>query len=469
MPELFDRRVAIVGSGPSGLFAAQALTRIPGIAVDIYDRLPTPFGLLRYGVAPDHTSIKAISERLEGVFDSPAIRFLGLVEFGRDVSRAELLDAYDAVIYAAGASEDRRMAVPGEDLPGSRSAREFVAWYSGHPDATPQLLEGVQDVVTVGVGNVAVDVARILLRDRAELAATDMPEAVLAELRGADIRNVWVVGRRGPQHASFTTVELRELLSDPTVAVTVSDGALDVDEAALDRRTAANIDVLKEAAARVVPNPRAHLGFLFWQRPVGVVGENRVSGVHLERTTLDSSGRVVPAQDAGVLPADLVLRAIGYRGKPLPGVPFDPTAGVIPNIEGRVTDGFGAVQAREYVVGWIKRGPLGVIGTNKSDAAETVRHLLADLAAVPVLSGRLDIDAVLESRGINHSSYADWQRIDDAEVARGGTRGRSRTKIEAWHELIDLVAHERPGGPASVADGGLTPLEQREPTIEAPL
>lgn len=437
--------------------------------MDVYDRLPTPFGLLRYGVAPDHTSIKAIAERLEDVFDSPAIRFLGLVEFGRDVSRAELLAAYDAVIYAAGASEDRRMAVPGEDLPGSRSAREFVAWYSGHPDATPQLLEGVRDVVTVGVGNVAVDVARILLRDRAELAATDMPEPVLAELRGADIRNVWVVGRRGPQHASFTTVELRELLSDPTVAVTVSDGALDVDEAALDRRTKANIDVLREAAARTVADPRARLGFLFWQRPVSVVGETRVSGVHLERTALDSSGRVVAAQDAGVLPADLVLRAIGYRGKPLPGVPFDPRAGVIPNTEGRVTDGFGDVQPREYVVGWIKRGPLGVIGTNKSDAAETVRHLLADLAAVPVLTGRLDIDAVLAERGITPSTYADWQRIDDAEVARGGTRGRSRTKIEAWHELIDLVTHERPGGPASIADGGLTPLEQREPTAEDPL
>ncbi|MDO5626770.1 MAG: FAD-dependent oxidoreductase [Mobilicoccus sp.] len=460
IPSPAPRRVAIVGAGPSGLFAAQALLGqddVP-IEVDIFDRLPSPFGLVRYGVAPDHESIKSVAEALARVFDSPGLRFRGLVTFGEDVTREELNAAYDAVIYAAGASEDLRMNVPGESLPGSRSAREFVAWYSGHPDATPQHLAGVDSAVAVGVGNVAVDVARILVKDAADLAVTDMPQPVLDELGRHTVGDVWVVGRRGPHHASFTTKELRELCSLEGVHVTVSAGAFDdIDDADLDRRTRANVAVLREAASREVADVRARLHFLFWRRPVALEGTDAVTGLRLERTRLEN-GRVVGTGEHSVLDAQLVLRAIGYRGVPLPGLPFDLERGIVPNDDGRVTTEDGHVLPREYVVGWIKRGPVGVIGTNKKDAVQTVALLLADLTADP--SGAtttqeralLDLDAHLAARGLHPTTFEDWRRIEAAEATLGEGQGRARTKIEAWSELLDLVALDRPGGPATPAD-----------------
>jgi len=439
-------RVAIVGAGPSGLFAAQYLTARDDVEVDIFDRLPTPYGLLRYGVAPDHTTIKSVANALSAVFDSPAVRFLGLVNFGRDVTREDLLASYDAVIYAVGASEDLRLGVPGEDALGSRSAREFVAWYSGHPDAEPQSLFGIRQAAAVGVGNVAVDVARILVKDSLALEDTDMPEDVLAELRRARVSDVWVIGRRGPQHASFTTTELRELCRTPGVQVSVDPEAFDgIDSEALDRRSRANVTVLREAAAADVRSPRARLHFLFWRRPVELQG-NPVTGMALERTTLDAAGRVVGTGETEELSVQLVLRAIGYRAVRLPGVPFDETLGVIPSMHGRVVAG-DAVAPREYVVGWIKRGPVGVIGTNKSDARETVEHLLADLAELGQLPSRVDLLDVLATRGFAPSTYADWRRIEAAEANRGASHERERMKIEAWHELLDLVLRERPGGP----------------------
>lgn len=448
------KRVAVVGAGPSGLFAAQALLANPDVRVDVYDRLPTPFGLLRYGVAPDHTSIKSVATALAKVFDSDRVAFRGMVQFGRDVTRDELLSAYDAVIYAAGASEDVQLGVPGESLSGSGSAREFVAWYSGHPDAIPQRLDGVHQVAAIGVGNVAVDVARILLKPAARLAETDMPEGVLTELERSGVTDVWVIGRRGPHHASFTTPELRELVSAPDVEVLVGAEAFEgVDEADLDRRTRANLAVLREAAAREVANPRARLHFLFWRRPVSIEGADRVTGLILERTALNEDGRLVGAGDVIELEVQAVLRAIGYRAVPLPGVSFDQRAGVIPNDQGRVLGPDGTPQPGEYVVGWIKRGPIGVIGTNKSDAAQTVKHLLADLADCPPRAASVDLDATLAARGRHPSSFADWQRIDAAEVDLGVTRSRARTKIEAWSELLDLINLGRPGGPATPADG----------------
>lgn len=452
------RRVAIVGAGPSGLFAAQALLsqEEQPLRVDVFDRLPSPFGLVRYGVAPDHESIKSVAQALARVFDTDHLRFRGLVDFGTDVTREELLAAYDAVIYAAGASEDLRMNVPGESLPGSRSAREFVAWYSGHPDARPQDLTGVESAVAVGVGNVAVDVARILTRHPDELLRTDMPQPVIDELARHTVADMWVIGRRGPHHASFTTKELRELCSLDGVQVRVSAGAFDgIDEGDLDRRTRANVEVLREADARVVPEARCRLHFLFWRRPVSVDGEGAVTGITLERTTLDENGRVVGTGETSTLEAQLVLRAIGYRGVPLPGVPFDLERGVIPNHDGRVTTEDGDPLPHEYVVGWIKRGPIGVIGTNKSDAAQTVRLLLDDLAARTEAASRLaflDLDAHLAEQGLHPTSFADWQRIEEAEAAHGAGHGRGRVKIEAWSELLDLIALDRPGGPAAPAD-----------------
>lgn len=452
------RRVAIVGAGPSGLFAVQALLAQEDqrVEVDIFDRLPTPFGLVRYGVAPDHESIKSVAQALARVFDSEGLRFRGLIDFGQDVTREELLAAYDAVIYAAGASEDLRMNIPGESLPGSRSAREFVAWYSGHPDATDQDLTGVESAVAVGVGNVAIDVARILTRHPEELERTDMPQAVIDTLASHTVADMWIIGRRGPHHASFTTKELRELCTLEGVQVRVSAGAFDgIDDADLDRRTRANVEALRAADARQVPDARCRLHFLFWRRPIAVEGDGAVTGITVERTEVDASGRVVGTGETSTLETQLILRAIGYRGVPLPGVPFDVEHGVIPNEEGRVTTEDGHVLEREYVVGWIKRGPIGVIGTNKSDAVQTVRLLLEDLATrehEPHTAALLDLDAHLAERGLYPTSFEDWQRIESAEAGLGEGFGRPRTKIEAWAELLDLVARERPGGPPTPAD-----------------
>ncbi|MBK8447126.1 MAG: FAD-dependent oxidoreductase [Micropruina sp.] len=439
-------RVAIVGAGPSGLFAAQFLTAHPDVAVDIFDRLPTPYGLLRYGVAPDHTSIKSVATALARVFESPAVRFLGLVTFGRDVTREELLAGYDAVIYAVGASEDLRMGVTGEDATGSRSAREFVAWYSGHPDAEPQSLAGVHQAAAVGVGNVAVDVARLLVKEPLALASTDMPEDVLAELSRADVRDVWVIGRRGPQHASFTTTELRELCNTPGVRVSVEPESFEwIEDDLLDRRSRTNLAVLRAASETRVQNPRVRLHFLFWRRPVEVQGDP-VSGLVLERTVIGPDGRVRGTGETEQLSVQLVLRAIGYRAIRPPGVPFDDRLGVIPTERGRVLHD-GAVAPREYAVGWIKRGPVGVIGTNKSDARETVQQVLADLAELGPRDEHTDVPALLSDRGLHPSTFEDWRRIEAAEANRGASHERERMKIEAWHELLDLVQRERPGGP----------------------
>lgn len=429
MPTDEPRRVAVVGGGPSGLFAAAALVSDPDLRVDIFDRLPTPFGLLRYGVAPDHASIKAVATTLARVFESERVRFLGLVEFGRDVSAAELVASYDAVIYAVGAADDRHLGIPGEDLPGSRSARQFVAWYSGHPDAEPQPLAGVRDAVVIGVGNVAVDVARILLKEPAALSVTDMPDTVLAALREAEIGHVWLVGRRGPEHATFTTPELRELLDTPGIGITLTGCDLDdIDAALLERHARSNVAAIGRAVAASPATADRWLHLLFWHRPSALDGEGRVQAVRLEPTA--------PLAEPLTVPADLVLRSIGYRGVPLPGVPYD--EGRIPNLEGRVLEVDGSGRPGEYAVGWIKRGPVGLIGSNKKDAAETVAHVLEDLATLP--RRRLeDLDATLAARGVHPSNLDDWRRIDEAEITRGSIRGSERTKIEAWHDLLDLV------------------------------
>lgn len=439
MPTHEPPRVAIVGAGPSGLFAAAALVSDPDVRVDIFDRLPTPFGLLRYGVAPDHASIKAVATTLARVFESDRVRFLGLVEFGRDVTAAELVASYDAVIYAVGAADDRHLGIPGEDLPGSRSARQFVAWYSGHPDAEPQPMAGVRDAVIIGVGNVAVDVARILLKEPSALSVTDMPDTVLAALREARIENVWLVGRRGPEHATFTTPELRELLETPGIGITLTGCDLEaIDSSVLERHARANVALIAGAVAESPGTADRWLHLLFWHRPAALDGEGRVQAVRLEPTA--------PGAEPLTVPADLVLRSIGYRGVPLPGVPYD--EGRIPNLEGRVLELDGSARPGEYAVGWIKRGPVGLIGSNKKDAAETVAHLLEDLATQPRrhLDDLAALDATLAARGVRPSDLEDWRRIDEAEIARGGIRGSERTKIEAWHDLLDLVRQDP--GPA---------------------
>jgi ferredoxin--NADP+ reductase len=447
-----DLHVAVIGSGPAGIYAAEAMVKQAqgGVQIDVFDRLPTPYGLVRYGVAPDHTSIKSIARYLQRVLEHPGVRFLGGVEFGKDVTREELLECYDAVIYATGAMVDRHLGIPGEDLPGSVAATDFVNWYCGHPDATDLAVDLSADAVAViGVGNVAVDVVRILAKTAGELRATDVPDPVLTLLGGSGVRHIHMIGRRGPAQAKFTTKELRELGALPGAEVHVREEDLRLDpvSAALaesDRHVRGNIAVLREWAGRPADDRPRRLDLRFWLRPVEILGAGRVEGLRLERTTLNAEGRVAGTGEFETLPVGLVLRSVGYQSVPLPGVPFDPRAYVVPNEGGRVLGEDGTPLPGEYVAGWIKRGPTGVIGTNKADAAETVRALLADQGGRP--RERQSIEALLESRGVRVVTYADWLGIDAGEIELARTLGRGeRVKLAGWEALRRAYGHDAAG------------------------
>jgi ferredoxin--NADP+ reductase len=434
--------VAIIGSGPAGIYAAEALVKQTDgkVRVDVLDRLPTPYGLVRYGVAPDHTSIKSIARYLQRVLEHPAVRFLGGLEFGVDISREDLLSCYDAVIYATGAMVDRHLGVPGEDLPGSVAATDFVNWYCGHPDAAELDVDlSADSVAVIGVGNVAVDVVRILAKTADELRATDVPESVLALLGGSGVRQIHMIGRRGPAQAKFTTKELRELgaLTNAEVHIREEDMLLDPASAALaesDRHVRGNVTVMRDWAGRPAEGRPRRLDLRFWLRPVEILGTDRVEAIRLEHTTLDDSGRVVGTGTHETVPVGLVLRSVGYQSVPLPGVPFDPVKYVVPNDGGRVLGVDGSPLPGEYVAGWIKRGPTGVIGTNKADAAETVRALLADLIVGVREQGT--IETLLESRSVRAVTYDDWLGIDAKEIAlaRSLERGE-RVKLAGWDAL----------------------------------
>jgi ferredoxin--NADP+ reductase len=442
--------VAVVGSGPAGLYTAEALLKqapdVPGapeVRVDVLDRLPTPYGLVRYGVAPDHPSIRSIAEYLRGVLERPGVRFLGGVHLGDDVTREDLLSCYDAVVYATGAMRDRRLGIPGEDLPGSYAATDFVNWYCGHPDTDPAAFSlDVESVAVIGVGNVAVDVARILVRDPDELRGTDVPQPVLDALVASKVREVHVIGRRGPAQAKFTTKELRELgeLTGVDIAVPGPEADLASFDAAgegqalaeSDRRVRGNLGVITGWAGREPAGHRRRLTVRFWLRPVRIEGTEAVSGLTVERTTLSEEGKLTGTGELETLGAQMVLRSVGYQSVPLAGVPFDERSYTVPNEAGRVLGADGAPLPREYVAGWLKRGPTGVVGTNKSDAAETVRSLFADWAARPdgAGDGRAPLARCLAERGIVPVSYADWLRVEQAEAALAASLGRGgRVKL----------------------------------------
>ena len=464
-----DLNVAVVGSGPSGLYAADALVKQAAkldppvtVQVDVIDRLPTPYGLVRYGVAPDHPSIKSIADVLRKVLEHPQVRFLGGVHLGDDVSREDLLASYDAVIYATGAMRDRRMGIDGEDLPGSHAATEFVNWYSGHPDMdTDRFKLDAESVAVIGVGNVAVDVARILVRDPEELARTDISQPVLEALLASNVREVHVIGRRGPAQAKFTTKELRELgeLAGVDIAVPGPEADLATFDACgegdklkgADRRVRGNLAVIDDWAARC-PDWSARqlndrwLNVRFWLRPVRIEGDGRVSGLVVERTRLDENGKLIGTGEYERMDVQMVLRSVGYQSVPLPGVPFDEKTYTVPNEMGRVTGQDGAPLPREYVVGWLKRGPTGVIGTNKSDAADTVRSLLADCAPGQSPDGngiaqaaRDQLAGVLAARGVLPVSYTDWLRVEQAEMDLATSLGRGATVKLPSREAIDAA------------------------------
>ena len=444
-------RVAVIGSGPSGIYAADALVgqeAIP-VEVDIIDRLPIPFGLVRYGVAPDHVSIRSVRDTLDKVLDKPGVRFLGNVTVGEDVSVEDLHRLYNAVIFTYGASRDRALGIPGEDLDGSVAATDFVAWYCGHPDADRALFERLvpdsHAAVVVGVGNVAVDVARVLAKTVGELDHTDMPQHVFDTFDRSGITDVYVLGRRGPAQAAWTTKELKELgeLVEADVLVRPEDAVLDEASQALadsDKAVARNVAVIQEWAGRAPEGKRRRVHVRFLSRPVELKGDGRVQTVVVERTRLTPDGQAEGTGELEEIAADLVVRSVGYRGTQLEAVPFDAGRNVIPHVDGRVQRD-GAPVVGEYVAGWIKRGPTGIIGTNKKDAVATVASLLEDaqngVLAEPGSASAGAVDALLAERGVDVVTTAGWRAIDRAERELGSTRGRDRTTI---HDRSDLLA-----------------------------
>jgi ferredoxin--NADP+ reductase len=445
-------RIAVVGAGPAGIFTADALTRqqdVP-VAVDLIDRLPTPFGLVRHGIAPDHPKMRAIRETLHRSLDHPLVRFVGNVEIGTDLALDELRRHVDAVVYTYGAALDRRLGIEGEDLPGSLAATDVVSWYCGHPDADRERVEAAlaaaRSVVVVGVGNVALDVARVLARTADELEPTDMPQHVLDVLAAAPVQEVTVLGRRGPAQATFTTQELRELgeLAGGTVLVDPAELELDpgsAERAAADRTVTRNLAVLHEWSQHELTPGHVPVRLRFFRRPLRLLGTDRVTGVEVERTAVDGDGRAIGTGEVEVLPADLVVRSVGYHGLPLPGLPVDERTGtVVHDGVGRVLRE-GAVSPGEYVAGWIKRGPTGVVGHNKHDARETVSALLADAAdgTLGVHGPVDDLVTTLRERGAEPVLLEDWRAIDAAEVALGASRGRARTTMHEREALLAAV------------------------------
>ena len=450
-------RIAIVGAGPTGFYTAEALFRQAGLAVqvDLLDRLPTPFGLVRFGVAPDHQKIKSVTVQFDRIASHPGFRFFGHVELGKDVSVDDLRAHYHQVVYSTGAQTDRRMGIPGEDLVGSHPATDFVAWYNGHPDYRDCRFDlGQEAVAVVGVGNVAVDVARILARTPEGLAATDVSDDALQVLRQSRVREIHVLGRRGPAQAAFTNPEVRELGELPGADLTVRPEEVALDgltraalEKAPDRGTTKKVEILQSFAKRSPEGKRRTLILRFLVSPTELLGNEggQVVAARLVRNELVATAagtlQARPTGEVEDLPVGLVFRSVGYRGLPLPGVPFHDAWGVILNEKGRVLDpDTRQPRTGEYCAGWIKRGPTGVIGTNKPDAAETVAAMLEDLGAGRLLSPSetepAAMDALVRQRQPHWFSYADWRRLDELEVARGRPLGRPRVKFVRVEEML---------------------------------
>ncbi|WP_019062603.1 FAD-dependent oxidoreductase [Streptomyces prunicolor] len=441
-------RVAVVGSGPSGVYTAQSLVQLePGVLVDVLDRLPCPYGLVRYGVAPDHEKIKSLQNNLRAVLEHGRVRFLGGVLVGPGgLPAARLRELYDAVVYCVGAATDRHLGIPGEELPGSWSATEFVSWYSAHPDSTADgFVLGARAAVVIGVGNVAVDVTRILARGTAELSRTDIPQAALTALAASGVTDIHMVGRRGPSQARFTTKELRELGGLPDTEVTVDPAELALDPGCLDlpalpagqRR---NVEALRAWAHPPTRDTARRIHLRFFLRPVELLADaGHVGAVRFERTAPDGQGGVVGTGQFKEIEAQLVLRSVGYRGVPLDGLPFDAAHGTVPHLAGRVVRE-GRTVPGEYVAGWIKRGPTGVIGTNRPDAKETVTSLLADASTLVAKELSEDPLAVLRAEGVEPVEWDGWEAIERAEAELGASLGRGGVvKLPDWDALLAAV------------------------------
>ncbi|MCA9594482.1 MAG: FAD-dependent oxidoreductase [Myxococcales bacterium] len=452
-------RVAVVGAGPAGFFTADALLRrdAPVFDVDVFERLPTPFGLVRAGVAPDHQKIKNVTKTFDRTAKESRFRFMGNVRVGRDISAEELAEHYDQVVYAVGSSSDRRLGIPGEELRDCHAATAFVGWYNAHPDFRdfPFDLQTGRAVV-VGVGNVALDISRVLLRSPAELAKTDIAGHALDVLEHSKIREVVLLARRGPAEAAFEQKELADIAALEGVSVHIDPEVLERDAARvgeLDAKARRNVEYMLELTRAQKQKTERALTIRFLTSPLEVLeGEpDRVRGVLVEKNELVEGERGPTARGTGEtfeIDAGIVFRSVGYYGLPLPDVPYDQKRGIIPNEEGRVLDApGGSILPGVYAVGWIRRGPVGVIGTNKADAQAVAELMAEDL---PKLSGRSDaavthaaVDALLARRGVRVASYADWGVIDQLEVSQGKERGKIREKLTTVEQMLDSLPPRR--------------------------
>ncbi|HEX5053162.1 MAG TPA: NADP oxidoreductase [Planctomycetota bacterium] len=448
-------RIAVVGSGPSAFYTAEALFKAGDARVDMFDRLPVPFGLVRGGVAPDHQNIKGVIKVYDKIAAQPGFRFFGNVQLGRDLQVSDLAAHYHQIVYAFGCESDQKLSVPGEDLAGVHSATEFVGWYNAHPDHRDHHfdLARARRVALVGNGNVAMDVARVLLADPDELAKTDIADHALAVLRESQVKEVILLGRRGPAQAAFSPKEIEEIAELPDVDVVVSpaDATLDPLSAAWLEKEAArsqhrNVKFLQErAAAGPGSNPKK-LFCRFLVAPTELRGtDGRLTKVRVQHMRLaaaaDGTPRPKPLDTFEDLAVDLLFKAIGYRGMPCPGVPFDEQKGIVPNVDGRVVERTdGPVRVGHYVAGWCKRGPTGLIGTNSGDAKATVEAMKADREAGRLLAPeRADVEAVLRERNVDAASWADWQRLDAYEKEQGLKVGKLRQKLATTAEMMRVI------------------------------
>ncbi len=456
-------RVAIIGSGPSGFYAAGHLQSQDDltIEIDMFDRLPTPYGLVRGGVAPDHQKIKSVTKLYDRIAANPNFRFYGHVEFGKDITHADLVDYYHAIIYAVGAQTDRRMDIPGEDLPGSHAATEFVAWYNAHPDFANLSFDLTQEnVAVIGLGNVAMDVIRILARTPGELSETDIADYALDQLKHSSVKNIYVLGRRGPAQAAFTNPEIKELgeLDDASVIVAQEEVTLDpvsrqFIDSGEDRVASKNVEILKGFAAQGDTGKPRKIIMRFCVSPVEIIGTDKVDAIKVVKNDLvpNEKGDLKPkaTDQFETIPVGLVFRSVGYHGVPLPDVPFDERSGTIPNTLGRVltVPKIGEQVIGDYAVGWIKRGPSGIIGTNKPDSVETVNSLLEDARAGKVLApatpDRAKLESLLKARNVQYVTFEDWHFLDTVEQERGEFRNAPRLKFSKVDEMLKAIKERK--------------------------
>ena len=456
-------KIAVIGSGPAGFYVAGELFRQQSwsIKVDMFDRLPTPYGLVRGGVAPDHQKIKSVTKIYSRIAENENFRFFGNVEFGSDIHRSDFLELYDALIYAVGSPSDRSLGIPGEELPGSHSATEFVAWYNGHPDFREHKFNlSAKDVFVIGMGNVALDVARILAKTPEELSKTDIADYALDTLFESQIEDIWLVGRRGPLQAAFTPVEVREFLELDSADVMLEGGHLRLDaesqrilETDASKDTKKNIEILKQISEKNSSNKKKRVHFLFLASPLEILGNGCVEKIRMVRNELvkrdDGSLRPQANGDFMEENAGLIFRSIGYHGNPLADVPFDHNSGTIPNECGQIIDEDQdkSLRTREYVAGWIKRGPTGVIGTNKQDAVETVHRMLETFLQEKIEpSQQTDssgIESLLKERNVDYVSFEDWKLLDEYETEEGQEQERPRVKVNSIEKMLKIIGDKK--------------------------